>query len=270
MSAQPSITDEELLRLFDGELADDEARTVQARLSNADRETLARWQRQKEQLQAWGQSLATETIPAHLHQAARRTARTHDRAQRWQRWGGMAASVAIAFGMGWQAHGLGHFPSEPSAVQPEARLAGETGHFQLQATLAHATFTPEVRHPVEVGADQQTHLVQWLSKRLGRTLKVPNLSAQHFELVGGRLLPGDAGARAQLMFQHPNGTRATLYLGALAANAQDISKETAFAFSEQEKVASFYWVDEGFGYALSAPLPKNELWALVQMVHQQL
>ncbi len=53
---------------------------------------------------------------------------------------------------------------------------------------------PEVRHPVEVTAAQQDHLVQWLSKRVGRPLKVPVLAAEGYELVGGRLLSGDGGA----------------------------------------------------------------------------
>ena len=74
--------------------------------------------------------------------------------------------------------------------------------FVRQAAGVHAVYQPEQRHPVEVGAARQDHLVQWLSKRLGRPLKVPVLSTQGFELVGGRLLPGDASARAQFMYQN--------------------------------------------------------------------
>ena len=33
----------------------------------------------------------------------------------------------------------------------------------------------EVAHPVEVGAAQEAHLLQWLSKRLGRKLAAPDL-----------------------------------------------------------------------------------------------
>ena len=44
------------------------------------------------------------------------------------------------------------------------------------ALVAYAVYAPEVRHPVEVAATQQEHLVQWLSKRLGRPLKVPDLT----------------------------------------------------------------------------------------------
>jgi anti-sigma factor RsiW len=130
---------------------------------------------------------------------------------------------------------------------------------------------------VEVGAAQQEHLVQWLSKRLGRTIRVPDLSAQGYDLVGGRLLPGQDGARAQFMYQKPGGVRVTLYLGALAQAAADASppqsgmaRETAFAFDEKDGVSSFYWVDEGFGYALSGQLPKVELGALAEQAYRHL
>ncbi len=59
----------------------------------------------------------------------------------------------------------------------------------------------------------------WLSKRLDRPLKVPALGAQGYELVGGRLLPGDTGARAQFIYQNGAGQRITLYLGALAPSS---------------------------------------------------
>src|SRR5690349_19913814 len=88
-------------------------------------------------------------------------------------------------------------------------------HLAQEAAVAHFVFQPEVRHPVEVAAAQQDHLVQWLSKRQGRPLKVPVLSAQGNELVGVCLLPGDEGARAQFMYQNASGQRITLYLGAV-------------------------------------------------------
>ena len=53
------------------------------------------------------------------------------------------------------------------------------------AIAAHRTFSVEVRHPVEVDAGQEAHLVQWLSKRLGRSLVVPDLAAAGFQLMAG-------------------------------------------------------------------------------------
>jgi anti-sigma factor RsiW len=135
--------------------------------------------------------------------------------------------------------------------------------------VAHAVFQPEVRHPVEVTAAQQEHLVQWLSKRLGRPLKVPVLTAQGYELVGGRLLPGDEGARAQFMYQNAAGQRITLYLGALKSSSAD-ANTTEFKFLESGSVPGFYWVDHGFGYAIAGQLPRAALHDLASAVYAQL
>ena len=64
------------------------------------------------------------------------------------------------------------------------------------AIAAHRTFSVEVRHPVEVDAGQEPHLVQWLSKRLGHQLIVPDLTVAGFRLMGGRLLPAEDGPAA--------------------------------------------------------------------------
>ena len=122
---------------------------------------------------------------------------------------------------------------------------------------------------MEVGVQQEAHLLQWLSKRLGRPLKVPNLSALGYELVGGRLLPGEAGARAQFMFQNAGGERVTLYLGAVKSGDAN-TKETAFRFLDDGAAPGFYWVDKGFGYALSGKLTRPALLGLANEVYQQL
>jgi len=112
--------------------------------------------------------------------------------------------------------------------------------------------------------------VQWLSKRLNRQLKVPNLSAAGYELVGGRLLPGENGARAQFMYQNAAGERVTLYVGAIEGAAAKGVGETAFRFTSESGVASFYWVDQGFGYALTGRLPRQGLLVLAESVYKQL
>ena len=87
------------------------------------------------------------------------------------------------------------FFSLPS-VSPAAGSVGATGRLDAwantlvaEAVAAHNLYTREVVHPVEVGADQQTDLTAWLSKRLGRNLVVPDFRPLGFSLVGGRLLP---------------------------------------------------------------------------------
>jgi anti-sigma factor RsiW len=141
------------------------------------------------------------------------------------------------------------------------------GDFARQAALAHAVYTPEVRHPVEVTAEQEEHLVNWLSKRLGGPIKVPHLGDLGYELVGGRLLPGDRGPVAHFMYQEASGKRLTLYIVRTDPSAET---ETAFRYSQQGKVAVFYWLDRRLSYALSGEMPKEQLLKLANTIYQRL
>src|SRR5690348_14972573 len=106
------------------------------------------------------------------------------------RWHGFALAAAwtalgLAVGVlaGWQLHAW-------RASSQAAPQASAIQSFVHRAAVAHATYSPEVRHPVEVNADQESHLVAWLSKRLGAPLRAPHLESVGYTLVGGRLLPG--------------------------------------------------------------------------------
>ncbi len=264
------ISEDELHALLDGRLSADQRESVQARLAAdpAASATLHAWRAQRDALRNLHQSVMEEAIPPALLNAARQATSAQQQVTQWWRWGGMAAGVALAFGMGWLAHSqlaqYGMTAGSMARAQPSREFA-------RQASVAHAVYSPEVRHPVEVAAAQQEHLVQWLSKRLGRPLKVPNLAPQGYELVGGRLLPGDGGARAQFMFQNSGGERITLYVGAVTGKGGDASaKETAFSFSSDGPVPGFYWVDQGFGYALAGKLPRETLVTLAETVYGQL
>jgi anti-sigma factor RsiW len=204
-----------------------------------------------------------ETAPASMIEAAQRAQQLRDAARQWTRWAGLAASVVMAFGLGWVANA--EYGARFGAPSPAAQ-------FVRQAAFAHVVYQPEVRHPVEVTAQQQEHLVQWLSKRLGHQLRVPDLRAKGYELLGGRLLPGENGARAQFMYQNAEGKRLTLYLGAVKdpRKAKVDKNETAFRFFDDGPVPGFYWVDEGFGCAITAPLPRGELLAIAKAAYEQL
>jgi anti-sigma factor RsiW len=209
-----------------------------------------------------------QPVPQVLLDAARRAEGLQQQTGHNRQWLAMAAAVLLAFGLGWSSHGLLPGLSGPSATLAKSRVEQE---FVRQAGFAHAVYLPEKRHPVEVLATEQEHLVQWLSKRLGRPLKIPNLEPQGFALVGGRLLPGESGARAQFMFQNLQGQRITLYLGALekSTNPADL-QATQFRFEPDAAVPSFYWAEQGFGYALSGQVDKATLMALANSVFGQI
>lgn len=263
------LTDDEIHTLVDQQGSTAENADLRARLAldPVAQANFLKWQKQRETLRGLYQHTLDEPLPASLLAAAHQTTTSRNAMDRWWRWGGMAASVLLAFGVGWLSHGQ----LAPQAGGTSLSKAPNGREFIHQAVLAHAVYVPEVRHPVEVTAAQQEHLVQWLSKRVGKALKVPNLSVQGYELVGGRLLPGEDGARAQFMFQNAGGERVTLYLGALQSKHPDAdARETAFRYAAEGAVPGFYWVDQGFGYALAGTLSREALLALAEAVYQQL
>ncbi|MBI4755486.1 MAG: anti-sigma factor [Betaproteobacteria bacterium] len=218
---------------------EEQARVAAWRVQNA---TLAR---------AYG-AVLEEPVPARLLEAARPPRRS-------SRWALAAAVAGLGLGAvaGFVARGV--VESQPQPPAPVAALP----HV---AAVAHAVYAPEVRHPVEVGADQEAHLAAWLSKRLGATLRPPRLGEAGFDLVGGRLLPGDTGPVAQFMYQNARGQRLTLYV---RRDAPD-SGQTAFRHAQEGSVGVFWWIDGGMGYALSGELPRDELLRLANVAYHQL
>jgi anti-sigma factor RsiW len=169
------------------------------------------------------------------------------------------AAVFVAVGV---AIGLALPMLRPAAPNPAVVGAP----LPARAARAHLVYSPEVRHPVEVDAKEQDHLVKWLSKRLGLPLKVPVLSTEGFELLGGRLLPGQDGPVAQFMYQDASGKRLTLYV----TRPHRGETVTAFRFAQEGPVSVFYWIDRDCGYALSGELDRPALLRVATSVHKQL
>lgn len=133
------------------------------------------------------------------------------------------------------------------------------------AVQAHRTFAVEKRHPVEVAASEEAHLVQWLTRRVGAPVKAPDLSHFGYTLMGGRLLPAANSPAAQLMYETREGRRLTLYLE--PEIGQD---ETAFRFIEATGVAGFWWREEGLGYAMLAEGNKDNLLPIARNIWETL
>lgn len=220
-------------------------------------ERVLAWREQTLALRALFDPVLDEAVPLRLHPRAR---------LRWPALRTLAAALLVAIvgaSVGWTARGQRDDDALPSQLTQLAQSPRALPH---QAALAHAVYSPEVRHPVEVGADQQAHLVQWLSKRLGTALRPPVLAPQGFELIGGRLLPGEGGPVAQFMYSDSGGQRLTLYV----TREQGKNRDTGFRFAQEGSVNVFYWIDGKFGYALSGSLPKAELATVASTVYDQL
>ena len=250
------VTEAALHAFVDGQLAAADIEQVSGwlRTHSDDAARVATWQAQRAQLQAMHRDVLDEPVPIALARALR--------PRRFAAWPQMAAAAAL-LGVGWLGGWAVHGGSPATLV---ARAVPEFVH---EARVAHVVYTPEKRHPVEVGADQSKHLIEWLSRRLGAPLATPDLSAQGYTLMGGRLLPGEQGqSRAQFMYEQASGERVTLHVSVFAENAAPAS--TSFRFATDAASSSFYWVDGRYGYALTAKLPRPALEALAHAAYAQL
>jgi anti-sigma factor RsiW len=250
---------------FDGELPPEQAAEVEALLrADSGRAAQARlWRADREALRAQLDATLHEPVPPRLAQTV-----TQDRAPRWRAglWAaGIAGVFALGGAAGWLAAGIG------GGTQAERAATGE---WLQRAAVAHAVYVPEMRHPVEVSLEQNQdgHLARWLTKRLDVPIKLFDLKAQGFELVGGRLLPDAKGPSAQLMYQDAQGRRVTCYLRRADSGPADPAL-AAFRYERRGELGLFYWVEgqgaAATGYALVGDLPREQLLALATAISEQ-
>ena len=214
-----------------------------------------------------------EAVPTALTQTVWRKAPAVLPGLAWGRWAAALALFvlggAVGAGLMWRVQG--------SSATTAAAAPG--GGWVQRAAVAHSVYVPEVRHPVEVRA-QEEHLSRWLTRRLDVPVKLFDLREQGFELVGGRLLPDASGPSAQLMYQAitPPGAasaaakpeRVTVYL-----RKPDDATPAAFRYEQQGELGLFYWVEGRSansgptGYALVGALPRDKLLALAEAIYRQ-
>ena len=247
-----SIDDDLLSAWLDGELDEPTRLRVSAWLEahpDAARQVQL-WAQDGQALRERMAPLLEEPIPPGLAQAVAR------RPSRWPTAalaaGLLLCGVALGAALMWQW--------QRNEDGPQAQRPLE---WTQRAAVAHAVYTPEVRHPVEVRA-QEEHLARWLTRRLAMPVKLFDLREQGFELVGGRLLPDLAGPSAQLMYQNSAGTRVTVYL-----RKPEASTPAAFRYEQRGELGLFYWVDGPTGYALVGALPRQQLLALSESIYKQ-
>lgn len=197
--------------------------------------------------------IAAEPIPARLR-IANLNVRRRSRAASWLP---LAAAIVVGIGVGTAGgwFGRGAFDlSSALAIPPMTR----------DAVAAYRTFVVEVAHPVEVRASDAPHLVQWLSRRIDHPLQIPDLNAQGFQLMGGRIVPAEDRPAALLMFSDASGTRLTLY-----ARSGDRTGRAGFRYAREGDVAAFSWFDGTLSYVVTAKMSEARLLTIAQAIGDQ-
>lgn len=245
-----SVTEDELHVYVDGELPADRREAVEAWLASHpdDAARIASWRAQAEAIRARYGATIHERVPDRL---------TLSRIIRTRRsWGAVAAAAAVAAfviggAAGWLARGAS--AAAPNSVEL----------FTSDALVAHKLYIGEVRHPIEVKAEED-HLLPWLSRRVGTTLRAPDLGAFDLKLLGGRLLPGVSGPAALFMYEGASGERFTIYCTKLNA------ARTAFRYDAEDNVGAVHWIEGSYGWVISGPKDKDKLKAVASAAYDQL
>jgi anti-sigma factor RsiW len=251
------VGDDELMAYVDGRLPPDRTEAVASYLATHPeiRERLRQYAEQRQALLAAFGERNAGPIPTRLRLTRLIAERQRRRRRRFAEIAAAICLITLGGVGGWTARELILQQASPGSV-----LAA--GTIMADALAAHRTFAVEVRHPVEVDAAQEAHLVQWLSKRLGRPLVVPDLSATGYRLMGGRLLPAGSGPAAQLMYENGAGDRLTVYVRPGVAGEASV-------YQQDKNVGAFYWADEGLGCVIVGDADRGVLSRAAERVYEQ-
>ncbi len=244
---------------LDGELPGDERAAYQSWLEAHPEMKMKdfRFAADRAALQAAFAGVLEEPVPARLSRAVLgETARRG--AAPWPRWWlGAAAAVLVMIG------GLGGYAA---GIAGRGR-AGEAGiRLAEEAIAAHVVYVGEKRHAVEVPASDRERMQTWLSSRVGLKLVAPDLAADGFELMGGRLLPTQTGKAAMLLYDDSKGDRVSIFV---TAEAQGGGSRGSYAQGGNGPRA-VYWLEGGYGCAVVGSLPDRQLNAMADSAYKQL
>jgi len=173
-------------------------------------------------------------------------------------------AVTIGGVVGWVSHDNLQPPLHSIASNSIEAIQTVNNTLVSDAFAYHAVYTPEVKHPVEVGAKDQKHLLKWLSKRLNTTVKAPDLTSQGYELLGGRLLESGNSPAAQFMYENKQGKRLTL----LTRHKKNSESDTSFRYATQGDMNGFYWIDGEQSFVILSGTSKQAISTVAHTVYQ--
>ncbi len=262
--------------LIDGRLDPEHGPELSRRLAAEPetRERIEGWKRQNDALKRQFAGVVLEPVPVRLlpKSLARHTApgpsgngargrpasaQTHAAQGRRPTLDGIGAAVAVflcgaaataALESGFFAHIGGGAKSADAVAAPAGR------GIAARAAETHQTFATDLNRPVEIPASDEARLLKWIQHRLAMPIRIPDLRPQGWNLIGGRIVPGELGPAAFLVYG--NGIeRLGLYVARTDASAGD---GVSFADAGSGPGSTASWVDEPFGYALTTS--RNVAW----------
>ena len=207
---------------------------------------------QRDLLRAALAPIAEEPLPPKLNLA--RIIENRARRPSVARWA-MAAMLLLSIGGlgGWAVRGA--WQPSPSGLVALAQ----------EATASYKVYAPDRIRPVEVRASDSGQLVQWVSDRLRRPVKVPDLTTSGYRLMGGRLVATEHGPAAMFMYDDDHGSRIVVLTRPMSSADQNAPMTP----QSQGDVGGFAWADDGVGYSLVGHAAPEFLRPIANEVRKQ-
>ncbi|MEO9188751.1 MAG: anti-sigma factor [Acetobacteraceae bacterium] len=204
---------------------------------------------QREELRAALAAPAAEPLPPSLNLARLVEEKLRRRRFPWQAVAAAVVALFVGTACGW-------FLQARPSLGVDA-LAQEAG-------ASYAVFAADPRRSVELGADQKDLLTRWISHRLNRPVAPPDLSADGYRLLGGRLVAAPHGAAALFVYENERGVRLIVYVRPMKT-----PDTTPIEQVDAPNVDGCAWIDHGVGYTVMAEESYGRLLRLSNQVRRQ-
>jgi anti-sigma factor RsiW len=207
---------------------------------------------QRDLLRAALAPIAEEPLPPQLNLS--RIVEQHARRPSVVRWA-MAAMLLLTIGGlgGWAVRGA-------LQASPEGLVA-----LAQEAAASYDVYAPDRIRPVEVRASDAAQLVEWVSGRLHRPVKVPDLTNSGYRLMGGRLVATEHGPAAMFMYDDDHGSR----LVVLTRTMSSADQNAPMTPRSQGDIGGLTWADDGVGYSLVGHAAPETLRPIANEVRRQ-
>jgi anti-sigma factor RsiW len=207
---------------------------------------------QRDLLRAALAPIAEEPLPAELNLS--RIVENRARQPSVIRWA-MAAMLLLSIGGfgGWAVRGA--LQASPVGLVALAQ----------EAAVSYSVYGPDRVRPVELRASDSAQLVQWVSDRLQRPVKVPDLATSGYRLMGGRLVATEHGPAAMFMYDDDHGGRIVV----LTRPMSKADQNAPMTPQSQGDVRGFAWADDGVGYSLVGHAAPESLRPIANEVRRQ-
>lgn len=195
-------------------------------------------------------AVAEEKVPPAMERAARSKPAPMARRGGWMAIAASLVMLLAGAAGGWYAAG--------------GMREDHVNQLVAAAVGAHQIYSHENRHAVEVAAQESDHLQKWLSKRIGVSFKVPDLSDRGYQFLGGRLLAAGNVPVALLMYEDADKSRLTVYLASNPAKSS-----SGVEILNLGQLVACHWEEPDMVYALVGEQSEAEMREIALLAHDR-